>query len=181
MKQLTKFIIMTLLLVSASYAQAVTVSLSPVSQTIQAGNLLNIDVFYDTQEASTVGGAFSVTFDDTAFGFVSAEFDTNLPDDPFFRESPTSVTGDSFDLSFGKFPGINGSGRAILLVFEAKQEVGLFNFMLSNSITRDPFQEGVSYDNAQVQVNAVPIPGAIWLFLSAFVGMRFVPQQKGIS
>ena len=159
MKQLTKFIITTMLLASALNAKAVILTLQPVTQTVKVGDKLNLDVLFDTEGRTTVGGVFSVNFDNNAFDFSSVNFDSSLPDDPFFRVFPTPpVSGNAFNLGFGNFPGIQGSGKVASLEFQAKK-AGNYDFILNDPLTgHDPFSEGASYVNAQAQVDEVTTP-----------------------
>ncbi len=180
MKNLAKFVVISLLLFSAINAEAVIISLVPSSQNVLVGDQFSLDVLYDTEGLETLGGAFAINFDDTAFDFVSVEFDSNLPDDPFFRVFPTApVNSNSFNLGFGNFAGIMGSGTAATLLFQSSQE-GNFDFTLTDPLPgHDSFLEGASYVNAQVQVTApIPIPASAWLLLSALSSLGLMRRYK---
>jgi hypothetical protein len=182
MKQVTKYIITSLLLIVAVNAKAVVVSVSPSIQTISVNEQILLDVFYDTEGISTIGGVFSVNFDNNAFDFIGVEFDSNLSDDSAFRVFPTeAVNGNAFNLGFASFSGFDGAGKVATLTFLAQQE-GLFDFILDNPLPgHDAFPEGASYIDAQVQVNAVPLPAASWLLLSSFVSLVAVGRRKRIG
>jgi len=182
MKTFTKFIITSLFLVLTVNAKAVVVSLSPSIQSASVNNQVLLDVFYDTDGLNTVGGAFSVNFDNQAFSFLTVEFDSSLPDDPFFRVFPTeAVNSSTFNLGFGDFAGIEGSGKVATLTFLAEQE-GIFDFFLDTPLVgHDSFTEETSYINAQVQVNPVPLPAASWLLISSFISLVVVGRRKHSS
>ncbi len=178
MKQLVKPIVTTLLLASVFNAKAVSISLTPTSPSVRVGENVSLDVMYDTEGDSTVGGSFSVNFDNSAFDFDSFSFDSALPDDPFFRVSPSAVNNNSFNLGFGNFPGIENSGRVGTLLFQSRQE-GNFDFTLAAPLVgHDSFNEGVSYIDARVQVAPVPLPAAAWLLLSGISGLGLVSRRK---
>jgi len=161
------------------------------------GDNLSLDVLFDTEGKTTVGGVFSVNFDSNAFDFSSINFDNSLKDDPFFRVFPEApVNNNSFNLGFGTFDGLSGSGKAASIVFQAKQ-AGNFDFTLDDPLTgHDPFSEGASYVNAQAQVDdltvtpptvnpptvtppsSVPLPAATWLLLSGIASLGLIIRRK---
>jgi len=182
MKQVTKYILTGLLLIAAVNAKAFVVSVSPSIQAVSVNSQVLLDVFYDTEGVETVGGVFSVNFNDNAFNFMTVEFDSSLPDDSSFRVFPTeAVDGGAFNLGFASFSGIEGAGKIATLTFLTEQE-GLFDFFLGNPLPgHDSFAEGASYIDAQVQVNAVPLPAASWLLLSSFVSLVAVGRRKHLG
>ncbi len=182
MKQVTTYIMTALLMIVAVNAKAVVISVSPSIQTVPVNSEVLLDVFYDTEGINTVGGVFSVNFDNNAFDFVNVEFDSNLSDDSAFRVFPTgAVNGNAFNLGFASFSGFDGAAKVGTLTFLAQQE-GVFNFFLDNPLPgHDAFPEGASYIGAQVQVNAVPLPAASWLLLSSFVSLVAVGRRRHIG
>jgi len=183
MKHLTKSILTSLLLIATVNANATTISITPSNQEVLIGNQVLLNIFYDTEGIETTGGAFSVNFDNNAFKFTGIEFDGSLPDDPLFRVFPVAanVNGSAFNLGFGSFSGINGTGKVATLTFMTEKE-GLFDFFLAAPLPGDDsFAEGASYLNAQVQVNAVPLPAASWLLLSSFASLVAVRRRKHIA
>ncbi len=160
-------------------SNAVVLSLDPARQNAQTGDEITLDILYDTEGKSTLGGGFSIKFDDTAFDLQKVVFDDNLPDDPDFRIKPDlPQKSDTFNLGFGNFSGIQGSGKAITLFFQALKP-GVFDFILGDPLSPvDSFKETVSYKNATVVVQAVPIPAAIGLFASGLAGVGFKLRRK---
>ncbi|GEM_PF-3723546 len=161
---------------------AVILSLTPDSQTVQVNDAVTLNVIYDTQGENPGGGVFALTFENSAFRLEKVEFDDNLPDDPGFRVSPSlPVTDKTFNLGFGNANGIQGSGKAISLVFQALTP-GSFEFLLGNPLPpHDPFNKvtgTVTYNSATVEVQAVPIPAGIGLFASGLAILGFKSRRN---
>ena len=122
MKQPAKIITTSLLLVTAINARAITLSFDPDATEAQVGDQISLDILYDLEGEKTVGGAFSVNFDSTAFKFMSVDFAAGLPDDPAFRVKPDLVNSNAFNLGFGNFNEIEGSGTAATVTFKANKK-----------------------------------------------------------
>ena len=184
MKKSTKIITISFLLATTINAKAITLSIDPDAVEAQVGDQLSLDILYDLEGEKTVGGTFSVNFDNNAFDFKSVKFSANLPDDPAFRVKPDSVDSNSFNLGFGNFNEIEGKGTAATVTFMAKKE-GSFSFDLGAPLAgHDPFQNVTSINygsGAKVQVtpvNAVPLPGAAWLLLSGIAGLGVLKKKR---
>lgn len=178
MKRVTKIVTVALLLmVSVSSRASITMSLSPLTQVVQQNHELFLDVSYDTGGETTVGGAFSVNFNNTAFNFIGVEFGAGFPADPFRVFEDTDINDNVFDLGFGDFSGITGAGKFATLTFFSQQE-GLFDFSLDNPVGgHASFFEGVKYVNADVAVNSVPVPTALWFLLSSLISLVVARRQ----
>lgn len=178
MKRVTKIVTVALLLIMPVGSRAsITLSLSPLTQTVQKNHELFLDVSYDTGGETTVGGAFSVNFNNMAFDFIGVEFDAGFPAGPFRVFEDTDINDNVFDLGFGDFSGITGAGKVATLAFFAQHE-GFFDFSLDNPIGgHASFFEGVEYVNADVAVNSVPIPTALWFLLSSLISLVVARRQ----
>lgn len=181
MKNSIKLLSASLLAACAMQAQAVTVSMQPETQFVDllVEDEFTIDILYDTEGINTVGGAFSINFDTTAFEFISFDFAPDLNDDTAFRVVPDSpVANEPFNLGFGSFVGFEGTGTAGTLTFRAL-EAGVFNIAPGTPLPgHDAFFEGASYLGATVEVSEVPLPAAGWMLLTAVCGLAGVSRSK---
>ena len=180
--------------VASSGAQANVISLAPVGQSVGVGDVFSVQISMYFTEA-TVGGAFDLFYDPTQLSFVSFEFDetffndiadpafAHVPDDCFTDGAPFGgcEIGDAElnAIGFGNFDGIVGEYLVATVFFEA---LAPGSSQLTMAVNDAPF-EGlfsavtglemeVNYNSAKVQI--VPVPAALWLFLSAlgWLGIR---------
>lgn len=174
-----------LLLTGSLTAHAVSVSLDPADSSVTVNDTFTLNVLFDTEGTNTVGGAFAVNYDKSAFSFVSATYDVTLDgdptfaDDPLFRVPVEEPESGAFNLGFGTFSGIEGSGKAAEVVFAATTQ-GVFEFLLTDPVgpIDQPFQEGATYSGSTVEVSPVPLPAAAWLLASAVLGMLGVARRR---
>ena len=180
--------------VASSGAQANVISLAPVGQSVGVGDVFSVQISMYFTEA-TVGGAFDLFYDPTQLSFVSFEFDetffndiadpafAHVPDDCFTDGAPFGgcEVGDAElnAIGFGNFDGIVGEYLVATVLFQA---LAPGSSQLTMAVNDAPF-EGffsavtglemeVNYNSAKVQI--VPVPAALWLFLSApgWLGIR---------
>ncbi len=184
-------------------ANAAIISIDPFAQFATEGDEISISISVAFDEA-TVGGAFDLFYDATRLEFVSFEFDSdfiNTIADPAFTVLPDNCFADGAAISgcnvgdgelnaigFGNFAGIEGihvdiativfvatgSGTAdIGLGVNDSPFEGFFSALTGNEID-------VVYNSAQVFIQAVPVPAALWMLFSALglTGLMRRPTQR---
>jgi len=170
-------------------AQAVSIWLTPASQTVQLGDPVALDVNMDFSADPTVGGGFDVFFDHNMLSFSSFAIDTTLVLDPVFTNvtPDVSTTDQLAGFSFGNFGGLSGPAKVGTLTFQALAP-GLTNLSLADNVAPyGPFysavtslQQTVDYTGASVDIAAVPLPPAAWLMLSV-LGMFGVVSRRRVD
>ncbi|MEM7253633.1 MAG: cohesin domain-containing protein [Pseudomonadota bacterium] len=167
-------------------AQAATLSLSPPTQNVGAGQTIVVEVFMDFQNDPTVGGGFDVLYDESILDFDGFEFDAALGDDAAFRNTPTDEPGDVHATTFGDFAGLSGPSRigqiTFLTLAEGRSDLTIrINDMFGGFFSAATNNEQVvALENASVDVQAVPIPGAALLMLSA-LGVFAFRRRRSIA
>ncbi len=184
-----KFGILSLLMAICYFniAQAATIGIEPTPTIIvnlgdQVNSTLNID--FGANEEST-GGTFVIKYDDTILSNPNITFESNLLSnfgitDKFFDDS---ISGE-FKVSFGSLnlnAGVIGAGALAQLTFETTT-TGVSMLVLDDADGgfRDFINnvQPITYEGTQVQVvTAVPLPGAVWLFVSS-IGVLITYRKK---
>ena len=166
-------------LAALSNVEAASISINPLTSTVQVGSNFSVELFMDFSDEATLGGGIDVSYDSNFADFVSFAFDSSFlaMTDPTMT-CPSSAACPSIDqfnsvsnIAFGNFNGIGGMFTIGTLEFTAL-DVG--NILLTTSSTSGvagPFVSAntfmpmtVSYNSASI--SAVPLPAAAWLFLS---------------
>lgn len=179
-------ILLCLASAQASAALTNTVSFTQPTFNVNSGDSLTVDLVGSNFTLGPDGAAFSLAWNPSVLSYVN-----------------TSITNPSWDSSFVNAD--NAASGLIDYVFLAKSTAGdaganfslaSFTFnVIGNTgnvssliLGNDPFNVGfvspgavpinVNYINSQVQIAAVPIPGAVWLFGTALAGLVGVFRRK---
>jgi hypothetical protein len=164
-----------LLSVTANAATVGFTAASPILTT--SGSSLALTLAGSGFTTPTIGGVFTVTWDPSVLSFTTGSaadppWDVNFIDD-------TNAASGTVQLSVASFAnGVQGPDFSIAtLNFDvtglAPSSTDLTLADAQTGWSSGPPTTGlpVSYQNAQVQVQAVPIPAAAWLMLSGLGGL----------
>lgn len=170
----------------AVVVQANTVKFTqPDPISVSQGDTFTVDLVGTDFTAGPDGAAFSLAWDPSVLSYVGTAV-ANLTWDT------SSVTDTSQDLGkidyvfLGKSAGDAGANFAVAsFTFNV---LGTAGSSTSLTLSNDPFDVGfvapgaasiaVNYVNSLVQVQAVPIPAAVWLFGSALVGLFSIKRTR---
>lgn len=176
----------TLLMFALSSVQAASISLTPANTNVSVGGLFNLDVSIDFSDDATLGGGLDVLYDGTALAFQSFTFGTTTLDlDPAFSRIPDELPNKLEGLAFGNFNGLT-VGIVGTLTFQA---LTAGNSLLSMAVTipskggdfvsANTFDvQSVTFNGANVNASAVPVPAAAWLFGSGLLGLVGIMRRK---
>ncbi len=170
-----------LLLLSATAAQAAvgpwSIWLEPMLQEAQVGgDPVQMDLWMDFTGDATIGGGVDVTYNHAMLGFVSWTLNEALGSDASFTRDPVEGMGLLDGIGFGNFGGLGGGGQTLVgtLQFVTLGTTGLALVDLAEDAggAAGEFYSASSYNlqspgfvGAEVIINAVPLPAAVWMLL----------------
>jgi len=186
--QLTSGLLGAAALLIASQANAATVSLTPSAQTVAVGDAFTL----------TVSG--TDFFTDVSAGSVLITWDSNLLQlSSTLTDVGTSAALNGFPIDFGTNTLVPGQLEATFSTFGTVAGPG-FDFFSLDFIAIPPpgesavdifagffgdWQDGsgaditpVTYVGASVEVSAVPVPAAVWLFGSGLIGLVGIARRR---
>lgn len=179
-----------ILCLSFGTVQAATIiSLLPASPSVTLGDQILINVVLST-DTPFLSGALDFGY---PTGLVSlANFAFGAAVDSGFSFLPnTSTAGQINDFAFSNFSGISGASNLLATMAFNTIGIGTSDFTVAIDQTSQGgwfFLTGVpltasdfsnfTLNNASVQINAVPIPGALWLLGSGLVGLVVMKRRK---
>jgi hypothetical protein len=180
-------LIATILLISGA-VNAATISVLPAGQNVLQGANIPIAISGSEFSSGTMGGGLTINWNPSVLQFVSIS--TNpFPGDKFFGSTDTTTASSgSLNFSVGSFfTGATGPSFDIAtLAFTA---IGLgsslidLGFKLGDVWVDSDFNElspQPTLIDGSVQVNAVPIPAAVWLLGSGVVGLVALTRRKKV-
>jgi len=184
MKNLLGFIFRFLLLAGFSTAvSATSVTFDDLNVSANVGETFSLDVIADFTSDPTLGGGLDIFYDETVLSFQSFSFasSSTLVTDPGFNRLPDVLSNELEGLAFGNFAGVSTAGIVGTLSFTAIA-AGNFDMILAvtdNALKGGSFISAIDFTSvitpdlgiSRVEVSAVPLPAAVWLFGSSILGL----------
>ena len=158
------------------------------------GDNFSVELNMDFSDEATLGGGVDVLYDGLLINYVGFTFDSNLllVSDPDFTCpgapscSPIDQLNSVTNIAFGNFAGLSGPYTVGTLVFSVLSS-GDISLLTAETIgSAGPFVSAITYSPMTVSytgatvVSAVPVPAAIWLFISGLglLGWNRKAHQK---
>lgn len=178
------------LLFGTTASNAATVTFSDPSVTAGLNDTITIDLLMDFTDDATLGGGTDIFFNDAVLSFLSFDFSsTTLVLDSAFSRLPDAdvLPGKLEGMAFGNFGGLSGPGVIGTLTFQA---IAVGDSALTMAVTTEALKGGdfisditfgpqvVNFGSANVSVSAVPVPAAVWLFVSGLIGLAGVVTKR---
>ena len=168
-------------------AQAALVYLEPLSAqpSYEIGEVGALDLKIDFTGTPTIGGGVDVFFDTVGLEFNS--WNAAALGDASFKRAPDVLTDQLNGIAFGDFTGLPQIATVGTLEFKVLQSGSWLINLEANDAPAGPFYSSTTFNQIQVTFNGttinaasvVPVPGAVWLFGSAILGLaRFKRQRK---
>ncbi len=192
-KSIIKFIFVTFISVGVvSAVNAASISLNPLSSSVQVGSDFSVELNMDFSDEATLGGGVDVIYDGLLADFVGFTFDSNFLSvtDPSFTCprapacSPIDQVNSVSNIAFGNFLGLSGPYTVGTLVFTAVN-AGNISLLIAETIgSSGPFVSAVTFSPMRVNytgttvVSAVPLPASIWLFFSGLALLGYNRKRR---
>ncbi len=189
-----------------SGAQAVSVSMSLNAilppDPITPSDMIELQVLMDFSDDATLGGGFDIIFDPGLVSYVSESYITDpaLGSDADFTRDDNPLVTDIRNrveilpdrlagAAFGNFGGLSGPAVVASLFFIA--DAGgdaVFSLGDSTSASVGGFFSAVTFaeqfpvfTGTTVNISAVPVPAAVWLFGSGLVGLVGIARRRAAT
>ncbi|MBI3188969.1 MAG: hypothetical protein HYZ31_14025 [Gammaproteobacteria bacterium] len=174
-------------LVLSGQSQAATVSFNTSAQDVALGSSFTLDVL-GTDFPAIVGGGLNLSFDASVLQISSVSINTAVFE--FYPGNGTeegvlnNVLGTLTDTSFNTFAGARGdftimsigftavgSGSSLLQLSESS--IWVFSDIMGNAIGNQ-----ILYADTTINVTAVPLPAAAWLFGSGLLVLARIMRRR---
>lgn len=184
-KNMKKIItVFSLLLCSQVNAASVYTS---VQGPYQIGDVFSIDIMGSGFTSSVDGGGVNLSFDQSRLNVLSVSIDESV-----WNFGSTGIDAGAIDNTSGTVDGImvntfsNVIGDFVIATVEFEAMNAGSSFLLLTELGINPWASGgslinPSYASSQVDVSAVPVPAAVWLFGSGLIGLFGFAKRKRIN
>lgn len=176
----------------AGGANAATVQIDPATIAVANGDIFDLTVVGRGFAEATTGGGFLVTWVPADLTLISTatDIDNSAIANGFnFNGALIDLGAGTAGVAVGQFPNnpLAGDFDIATLTFSALQpgvtstSLGIFaiqnEWLGADGLTALAAQP--NYLGAEITVNAVPVPAAVWLFGSGLLGMVGVARRRG--
>lgn len=163
----------------ASTAFTNTVNFSQPIFEVGTGDSLTVELTGNNFTLGPDGAAFSLAWDPSVLSYVSTSI-TNPSWDSSFVNADSAASG-LIDYVFLTKSTVGDAGANFALASFTFNVIGNAGDVSSLALSNDPYNVGfvspgaapinVNYINSQVEIAAVPVPAAAWLFGSGLMGL----------
>ncbi|MAF83334.1 MAG: VPLPA-CTERM sorting domain-containing protein [Gammaproteobacteria bacterium] len=156
-----------------STVQAASVSLTPALSTGNVGGSATLELFMDFTGDPTLGGGIDLALSGPISwgGFTPSAYFSAL--DEAFSDHGFVAADADYEIHFGSFGGLDGNHKlgditVDLLGIGTGTIAMAINNLAGSFLSASTFStQEVILSGAEIQVNTVPVPAAVWLFGSA--------------
>ena len=186
-KYLQVLLVTSAFILSAGQSLAATIGFNNSSTSVNLGDAFSLTI-QGSGFDPIVGGGLNMTFNSSVLQVNSVTIDQSVFE--FYIGGGTeeglldNTTGNLFNTSFNSFFGASGDFDIMTIGFTAVG-AGSSSLNLSESalwtfadIFGSPYGDQVVFESAMVNVSAVPVPAAVWLFGSGLIGLAGLARRR---
>ena len=171
-----------MLMLNTGSSFATTVSLVPETTQVKAGETFSLDLIFDFGSDEAGSAVVDIVFDDTFIKYQDFAFNAGFTHG---GETIDPQTSELVSVGVGSIPSIpptpftGGPFTIGTLTFIATSEPGVSAITISKSVRWGGFG-GITLDspNISVEVQAVPLPSAVWFLGSSLIGLISLNRRK---
>ncbi len=172
---------LSLLLCGQAYAATITTS---VQGPYQVGDIFTVDIVGTAFTSNVDGGGVNLSFDQSMLNVLSVSIDESV-----WNFGSTGINTGTIDNATGSVDGImvntfaDVAGDFVIATVEFEAMSANNSLLILSGLGINPWASGGSlinpvYVSSTVEVSAVPVPAAVWLFGSGLIGLLGFAKRK---
>ncbi len=150
----------------------------------EIGETVVLDLRIDFTGNPSIGGGVDVFYDISGLAFQT--WTAAALGDANFRRAPDVQAGELNGIAFGDFAGLPQTAKVGTLTFKVLQTGVWLIDLESNDTPAGPFFSATTFNQIPVTFNdttintasVVPVPGTVWMFGSALLGLSGFRRQR---